>query len=303
MPNYTSNLKLEKPLVTDNYDINVSNGNMDKIDLEVKKLQDNKSNNGHAHTKANITDFAHTHSMGEITGLELSSTKVNRPNQKTVEQTLSDNETSISNLQNADGNLSQLQTSNKSNLVGAINELFQNANNGKSTIATAVGSPLSSGDTFGAMGSKIDTLTSKFKTNLNAKGVSTSSADKMSNLIDKVGTISTGRKWAKGSGGKIQGDGYGIKEVRVVINAPIDFDISYVTVITAISIGGYTLDNVAFDSRYSFNSYPNRTLVHGKNNDSASMWIESITSKSFVIVLRTDTANAITSFDWHVYSE
>lgn len=39
MANYTTNLELEKPLATEAYDINVFNGNMDKIDAEfIKKL-------------------------------------------------------------------------------------------------------------------------------------------------------------------------------------------------------------------------------------------------------------------------
>lgn len=42
MANYTTNLELEKPLATEAYDINVFNGNMDKIDAEfIKKLNIN----------------------------------------------------------------------------------------------------------------------------------------------------------------------------------------------------------------------------------------------------------------------
>lgn len=50
---------------------------------------------GVANTKANSS---HTHTMGDITGLELSSTKVTRPNGKTVEASLEANETSILEL-------------------------------------------------------------------------------------------------------------------------------------------------------------------------------------------------------------
>ena len=66
------------------------------------------------------------------------------------------------------------------------NEAFQSANNGKNTIATAIGSPVSASDTFTAMGTKIDTLTQTFKTNLDDKGISVESGDKIPQLIDKV---------------------------------------------------------------------------------------------------------------------
>ena len=50
-----------------------------------------------------------------------------------------------------------LSTTNKT-IVGAINELFQNANNGKEIIADAIGGELQSSDTFSAMGTKIDNM-------------------------------------------------------------------------------------------------------------------------------------------------
>ena len=178
----TNNLGLEKPLLNENYDIEVHNRNMDKIDNAIQEVK------------------------GQVSGLELKAEKVSIADEEglfeatNVEDALLENKTSILELQNADGDLKQLQTTNKANLVGAINELFQNANNGKSTIATAIGSPLSSGDTFSAMGTKIDTLTQKLRTNLNAKGVSTSASEKMSPLIDKVTDIKTGSDLSKVKG-------------------------------------------------------------------------------------------------------
>lgn len=40
MPNYTPNINLEKPLQTENYNIDVHNGNSDKLDTIIKSLQD-----------------------------------------------------------------------------------------------------------------------------------------------------------------------------------------------------------------------------------------------------------------------
>ena len=71
-------------------------------------------------------------------------------------------------------------------LVGAINELFQSANNGKELIASAIGEPLSSNDTFSAMSTGIDGLLSQFKTNMMNNGVTVESSDKFKQLIDKL---------------------------------------------------------------------------------------------------------------------
>ena len=80
-----------------------------------------------------------------------------------------------------------LATTDKT-IVGAINELFQNANNGKQIIADAIGSPLSSDDTFAAMGSSINTLTTNFRNALALKGVN-APADKFETLISKIDEI------------------------------------------------------------------------------------------------------------------
>lgn len=39
MPNFTSNLKLEKPLQSENYDINIFNANADKIDTAIQEVK------------------------------------------------------------------------------------------------------------------------------------------------------------------------------------------------------------------------------------------------------------------------
>lgn len=39
MPNYTDNLRLEKPLQSENYNIDVFNGNADKIDTAIQEVK------------------------------------------------------------------------------------------------------------------------------------------------------------------------------------------------------------------------------------------------------------------------
>ena len=74
-------------------------------------------------------------------------------------------------------------------LVGAINELFQSANNGKELIANAIGEPLNSSDTFSAMSGEINNLNSQFKSALMNNGVSVESTDKFKQLIDKLALL------------------------------------------------------------------------------------------------------------------
>ena len=86
------------------------------------------------------------------------------------------------------GDISQLSTEEKGSLVGAINELFQSANNGKQIIADAIGSPLSSDDTFAAMGNSINNMTVNFRNALALKGVN-APADKFETLISRIDEI------------------------------------------------------------------------------------------------------------------
>ena len=87
------------------------------------------------------------------------------------------------------GNMNELQTTDKSSIVAAINELFQNTNNGKELIANAIGEPLTAEDTFSAMSNDINGLLSTFKTNMMNNGVSVEGTDKFKQLIDKLATL------------------------------------------------------------------------------------------------------------------
>ena len=90
------------------------------------------------------------------------------------------------------GNMNELQTTDKSSIVGAINELFQNANNGKELIANAIGEPLDASDTFSAMSTDINSLLSTFKTNMMNSGVVVESGDKFKQLIEKIKGLTEG---------------------------------------------------------------------------------------------------------------
>ena len=84
--------------------------------------------------------------------------------------------------------INELSTNSKT-VIGAINELFQSANNGKELIASAIGEPLDASDTFSAMSDDINSLLSTFKTNMMNNGVTVESSDKFKSLIDKIATL------------------------------------------------------------------------------------------------------------------
>ena len=78
---------------------------------------------------------------------------------------------------------------NSKTVIGAINELFQNANNGKQLIANAIGEPLNAGDTFSAMSNDINSLLSTFKINMMNNRITVESGDRFKQLIDKIATM------------------------------------------------------------------------------------------------------------------
>ena len=84
--------------------------------------------------------------------------------------------------------INELNTNSKT-VIGAINELFQSANNGKELIASAIGEPVSAEDTFSAMSSDINSLLSTFKTNMMNNGVTVEGSDRFKSLIDKIATM------------------------------------------------------------------------------------------------------------------
>lgn len=66
MPNLTQNLGLKKPLLNETADIDVLNENFDTIDSAIS----GKANVNHTHTKIQISDFSHTHTISDVTNLQ-----------------------------------------------------------------------------------------------------------------------------------------------------------------------------------------------------------------------------------------
>ena len=97
------------------------------------------------------------------------------------------------------GNKSALLTSNKNTIVEAINELFTFANDGKTGVATVVGSPATAGDTFSQLVTHIQNAKNTMATNLSNKGVSASGTEALQALANKIANVNTGKQVAYGN--------------------------------------------------------------------------------------------------------
>ena len=102
MPNYTNNLNLEKPLQSENYNIDIFNSNADKIDTAIQEVK------------------------GKVDGLELTAERVsiadstNKFEATNVEDALLENKTSILTIQNELG----VNKSTLENNINAIREVL-----------------------------------------------------------------------------------------------------------------------------------------------------------------------------------
>lgn len=86
------------------------------------------------------------------------------------------------------------------NVQEALEQTFQFANNGKADIATVVGSPVSSGDTFTQIKTKLQTIKDTMAANLTAKGITAVATETMVALAGKIASI------IRGSGNAQPGD-------------------------------------------------------------------------------------------------
>ena len=114
MPNYTNNLNLEKPLQSENYNIDIFNSNADKIDAAIQEIK------------------------GKVDGLDLKAEKVTLADRSNlfdatnVEDALLENKTSI---QNANSNISKLQSDVSANKTN-ISSLQSNVSSLKSNVSS-----------------------------------------------------------------------------------------------------------------------------------------------------------------------
>ena len=166
----------------------------------------------------------------------------------------------------------ELATTDKT-LTGAINELFQSANNGKQLIASAIGEPLNAEDTFSAMSTDINSLLSTFKTNMMNNGVTVESGDKFKSLIDKIATmVEEGSKSVQIKTGLVSSGGIKSKSFSIMNS---DYEDSHYIVISDLGFTpsiilanawggtGYTNDYFAILNNMSSKQYYNPSVKAG----------------------------------------
>ena len=190
----------------------------------------------------------------------------------------------IEGLETKIGELSGLATQEKSSIVAAINELFQNANNGKELIANAIGEPVSADDTFQAMSNDINGLLSTFKTNMMNNGVTVEAGDRFKALIDKIAAM-------------VDSEGKGIQIVEGALAnittstsfeetgdyLRINFDKTLPFTPTYLIAGNFTLQSSG-TTLYMVGQLSN---VYSTGSTNRSLKIENITTTSFDITYTT----------------
>jgi len=162
------------------------------------------------------------------------------------------------------GELNNLQTTNKDNVVNAVNELNQGVNDGKELIADAIGEPLSAEDTFNDMSGDINSLLNTFKTNMMINGVAIESGDKFKALIDKLATLA-------------DNEGKGIQMASGTVNA-ISADTSK-PLICSVSGFSFTPDLI-----FVWNSGAIRFMYNSLKSTTTSEYYYATTSKSELAV-------------------
>ena len=192
------------------------------------------------------------------------------------------------------GDLSAFQKRNDVNLsttdktiVGAINELFQNANNGKELIASAIGEPLSAEDTFQAMSTKIN----------NEKQLLASSIGSPISASDTFGTMSTEIETVKNNLKQVLLDeGIEVSNVNNISNLVIELDNEFLDrnneLITLLnSRGAKIAANSSFDDILEY--IANMPRIGGAQIEIVSTLPTTVPEQGMVVISNTYTDNVM----------
>ena len=100
-------------------------------------------------------------------------------------------ESQLADITTQQGDLQNLKTTDKTNIVGAVNELFQNANNGKQNWVDVIGSPLNIEDTFSTLKNKTQNLKNSMAEKLTTKGQDSKGIEDLQVLINKIDMLNS----------------------------------------------------------------------------------------------------------------
>lgn len=203
MANFTQKYNFKKPLGAENYNVDDQNSNWDKAEEVLKNIEEDIGSITVPVTSVN----------GKTGAVNLAAGDIKAADGKTLEIFKTEVASELAQKANKDGTLQENLnaeklngktasaiplTTNKTDIIGMVNELFTNASNIKSDWAGVIGSPLLATDTSAQLKSKTQTLKNTMATNLSAKGQTSVGTESLNSLINKIPNISTGKKWASG---------------------------------------------------------------------------------------------------------
>jgi hypothetical protein len=120
---------------------------------------------------------------GNVNGIDTSNLAT-KQEVNTVSQTVSTH--SSDGTAHGIGDKTTLKTTDKTSIVAALNELFTNANNGKSDIASVIGSPATSIDTFAQLKTHIQNSKNTLAETLSNYNKPSTASESLESLTNKV---------------------------------------------------------------------------------------------------------------------
>ena len=180
MPNYTPIYNLKKPLGSENYNVLDQNGNMDILDVQIKTVADN------------AIPLSQKGAVGGVASYDAVATSLADMSSQAV-----DKGASLIGLNDID----TLFTA--TNVEGALKEVFTFANNGKTSVASAIttkGVSASSSDTFSVLATKVGQIESVLTGNMVAGDLLSGKTGYSNNPLSKItGTMVAGKHFATGT--------------------------------------------------------------------------------------------------------
>ncbi|KYD28183.1 hypothetical protein [Geobacillus stearothermophilus] len=193
------------------------------------------------------------------------------------------------------GDKSALLTTNKNTIVEAINELFTFANDGKTSIASVIGSPATSGDTFATLVNHIQNAKNKGATNLTNKGVSANGTESLDSLMSKIANVNTGKKFASGI---TSPQPYGQTSITI---SGLSFTPSVVIARTVNFFPGYTAAWLLTNISTANGSFGNVRWRTDANNNNSVALTGTISGTSFTLKYPETNYNSALQIEWWAY--
>ena len=181
------------------------------------------------------------------------------------------------------GNKNELETSDKSDMINAINSLIvdrvDNAAN-MNKLANSIGTPVTGSDNVDEVCDKVNGLLSTFKTNMMNAGVVVENGDKFKALIDKIKglTEGEGNKGIQFANGEGEWETVSVNsDYRVTIPTNLDFTPTYI-----FCLGVFEFHDNIYDSDTHVGNMVLSNIERGTGSN-MSIGIIDITPESFTI--------------------